>query len=96
MTLEWKCGGGAFAILFLMAGIAAAADQPGIRAVVKPPSDRSLAPQFVLTDSSGKAARLDQYGVRSSSLISGQLGVRAVRRRSPGFPSYSGSTPRKA
>ena len=43
-----KGGGRAFAILLVVAGIAAGADQPTIRAVLKPPSDRKSAPQFVL------------------------------------------------
>src|SRR5438874_7407010 len=56
-----KGGGRAFAILLVVAGIAAGADQPTIRAVLKPPSDRKSAPQFVLKDSSGKTVKLSKY-----------------------------------
>jgi len=53
--------GRAFAILLVVAGIAAGADQPMIRAVLKPPSDRKVAPMFALKDSSGKMAKLRKY-----------------------------------
>jgi cytochrome c biogenesis protein CcmG/thiol:disulfide interchange protein DsbE len=56
-----KGGGRTFAILLVAAGVAAGADQPTIRAVLKAPSDRTVAPQFVLRDSSGKRAKLSKY-----------------------------------
>lgn len=56
-----KNGGRAFAIFLAMTGIVAAADQPTIRAVLKPTGDRKTAPQFVLRDSSGKTAELSKY-----------------------------------
>jgi peroxiredoxin len=63
MNIEWirKGEGRACAILLVVASIAAAADQPTIRAVLKPPSDRKVAPQFVLKDSSDKTAKLSKY-----------------------------------
>jgi cytochrome c biogenesis protein CcmG/thiol:disulfide interchange protein DsbE len=62
MNIEstWR-GGRAFTLFLVVAGISATADQPTIRAVLKPPRDRTLAPQFVLRDSSGKTARLSKY-----------------------------------
>jgi peroxiredoxin len=61
MNVEWIGGGRAFAVLLLVAGIAAGADQPTIRAVLKSPSDRKVAPKFVLKGSTGKTAKLSQY-----------------------------------
>jgi peroxiredoxin len=56
-----KGGGRALAIFLVVAAMAVAADQPTIRAVLKPPSDRKAAPQFVLRDSSGKTVNLSKY-----------------------------------
>lgn len=56
-----KGAGRAFAIIIFAIGIAAAADQPTIRAVLKSPNDRKSAPTFVLKDSFGKSAKLKEY-----------------------------------
>ncbi len=51
------------AACLLIAGAmgAAAADQPGLRVALQPESGRKAAPDFVLRDSDGKAAKLKQY-----------------------------------
>lgn len=63
MTIDstWKGVGCVFTIVLFVAGIAAGADQPTIRALLKAPSDRKAAPSFVLKDSSGKPVRLNNY-----------------------------------
>jgi len=53
-----KYGRRALTIVLTMAGIVGAADQPTIRAVVKPSTDRKAAPEFALKDSSGKTRKL--------------------------------------
>ena len=49
------------ALLFTLAGMAMAADQPRIRATLQPPRERKAAPQFALKDGSGKTIRLKNY-----------------------------------
>ena len=44
-----------------LAGIAAAADQPKVRAVLQSDDERKPAPEFALKDSSGKTALLKKY-----------------------------------
>jgi cytochrome c biogenesis protein CcmG/thiol:disulfide interchange protein DsbE len=51
----------AAALLLALAGIAAAADQPAIRAPLQPAAERQPAPAFALTDSSGKIVSLKSY-----------------------------------
>lgn len=51
----------AAALLLVLAGVAAAADQPNIRAALQPAKDRKPAPNFVLQDSSGKTVKLKDY-----------------------------------
>jgi peroxiredoxin len=49
-------------VLFLMVtGIATAADQPTVRAVLQPANERQAAAEFVLKDSSGKTIKLKKY-----------------------------------
>ena len=48
-------------ILFALATIASAADQPGVRAVLQSAKERKPAPEFALRDSSGKTVRLKNY-----------------------------------
>ena len=49
-------------VLFLMGtGIAAAADQPTVRAVLQPANERKTAAEFALKDSSGKTIELKKY-----------------------------------
>lgn len=49
------------ALLLTLAGIAAAADQPGVRAVLHPAKERKLASDFALTDASGRTVKLKDY-----------------------------------
>ncbi len=49
------------ALLLTLAGIAAAADQPGVRAVLHPAKERKSASDFALTDASGKTVKLQDY-----------------------------------
>jgi cytochrome c biogenesis protein CcmG/thiol:disulfide interchange protein DsbE len=51
----------ASALFLTLAGIAMAADQPGVRAVLQPAKERKPAPEFALQDSSGKTTRLRSY-----------------------------------
>jgi cytochrome c biogenesis protein CcmG/thiol:disulfide interchange protein DsbE len=44
--------------LLLFAGLALAADQPGVRAVLSPVNQRKPAPDFALRDASGKTVKL--------------------------------------
>ena len=46
----------ASALLLAVAG--AAADQPGVRAALQPAKERKPAPDFALTDSSGRTVKL--------------------------------------
>lgn len=48
-------------LLLSLAGIAAAADQPAVRAVLHPAKERKPAPEFALTDASGKTVTLKDY-----------------------------------
>jgi hypothetical protein len=48
----------ASALLLTLAGIAATADQPTIRAILQPANERKVAPQIALKDSSGNTTRL--------------------------------------
>jgi peroxiredoxin len=50
----------AAALLLALTGIAAA-DQPAIRAPLQPAAERQPAPDFALTDSSGKIVKLKNY-----------------------------------
>lgn len=47
--------------LLAIAGIAAAADPTAVRSALKAANDRKPAPEFTLTDSSGKTAQLKDY-----------------------------------
>jgi len=51
----------ALAVLFTVAGVAAAADQPDGRAALQPVVERKAAAEFALKDSSGKMIRLKKY-----------------------------------
>ena len=51
----------AAALLLTLAGVAAAADQPNVRAALRPLKERKPAPDFVLQDSSGKTVKLKDY-----------------------------------
>jgi peroxiredoxin len=51
----------ASALLLTLAGIAATADQPTVRAILQPANERKAAPQFALKDSSGNTIRLKNY-----------------------------------
>src|SRR5712691_5615046 len=51
----------ASALLLLLAGIATAADQPTVRAILQPANERKAAPQFALKDSSGNTVGLKNY-----------------------------------
>ena len=49
----------ASALFLVVAG--AAAGQPGVRAALQPAKERKPAPNFALTDSSGRTAKLEDY-----------------------------------
>ena len=49
------------ALLLALAAIAAAADQPTVRAVLQPANERKAAPDFALKDSSGSTVSLKNY-----------------------------------
>jgi peroxiredoxin len=51
----------ASALLFMLAGVAAAADQPAIRAPLQDATERKPAPNFVLKDASGRTVQLKDY-----------------------------------
>jgi len=51
----------ASALVLSLTGIAAAADQPGIRATLLSDKDRKPAADFALTDASGKTVALKDY-----------------------------------
>src|SRR6266702_719356 len=51
----------ASALLLALAGIATNADQPAVRAILQPASERKTAPPFALKDSSGKTITLKTY-----------------------------------
>ena len=48
-------------LLLTLAGVAAAADQPTVRAVLQPAGERKAAPEFALKDGSGKTVSLEKY-----------------------------------
>jgi len=48
-------------LLVVVAGVAAAADQPTGRAALQPATERKAAPEFALKDSSGKTVKLKKY-----------------------------------
>ncbi len=47
--------------LLALAGLATTAEQPAVRALLQPVSDRKAAPEFALKDSSGNVIRLTNY-----------------------------------
>ena len=49
------------ALLLTLAGVAATADEPGIRAALYPEKDRKPAPGFALQDASGKTVKIEDY-----------------------------------
>ena len=49
------------AMLLTLAGVAAAADQPGIRAALYPEKERKPAPGFALQDATGKTVKIEDY-----------------------------------
>lgn len=49
------------ALLLMLAAVAAAADQPAVRAVLHPAKERKPAADFALTDASGRTVRLKDY-----------------------------------
>jgi peroxiredoxin len=51
----------ASALLLAVAGSAAAADESAVRAVLHPAKERKAAPDFALTDASGKTVKLKDY-----------------------------------
>ena len=51
----------ASALLLTVAGVAAAAEQPTVRAVLQSTKDRKPAPDFALTDASGRTVQLKDY-----------------------------------
>jgi len=50
-----------FTLLLILAGVAAAADSSGARAVLHPAKERKAAADFALTDASGKTVKLQDY-----------------------------------
>jgi cytochrome c biogenesis protein CcmG/thiol:disulfide interchange protein DsbE len=48
-------------LILVMAGIAAPADPPAVRAALQAAKERKPAPEFTLTDSSGKTVQLKDY-----------------------------------
>jgi cytochrome oxidase Cu insertion factor (SCO1/SenC/PrrC family) len=48
-------------LLLTLAGVAAAADQPGIRAALYPEKERKVAPDFALQDATGKTVKIEDY-----------------------------------
>ena len=48
-------------VILVLAGIAARADESGVRANLQSPNQRKPAPEFVLTDSSGKEMSIKDY-----------------------------------
>ncbi len=51
----------ASALLFTLAGVAAAADPPAVRATLQSEKDRKPAPEFTLKDGSGKTVKIEDY-----------------------------------
>jgi peroxiredoxin len=51
----------ASALLLTLAAIAGAAEQPTVRAVLRPANERKAAPEFALKDSSGSSVSLKNY-----------------------------------
>jgi len=49
------------ALLLTLAGVPAAADQPGIRAGLYPENERKSAPGFALQDATGKTVKIEDY-----------------------------------
>src|SRR6266853_5573477 len=49
------------ALLLTLVGVAAAADQPGIRAALYPEKERKPAPDFALQDATGKTVKIKNY-----------------------------------
>ena len=49
------------ALLLTLVGVAAAADQPGIRAALYPEKERKPAPDFALQDATGKTVKIEDY-----------------------------------
>src|SRR5258705_6899331 len=49
------------AVLLTLVGVAAAADQPGIRAALYPENERKHAPDFALQDATGKTVKIEDY-----------------------------------
>jgi len=49
------------AVLLTLAGIAAAADQSGIRAALYPEKERKSAPDFALQNAAGKTVKIEDY-----------------------------------
>jgi peroxiredoxin len=49
------------ALVVALAGVAAAADQPAVRAALQPAKERKPAPGFALKDGSGKTVKLKHY-----------------------------------
>src|SRR5258708_29556098 len=50
-----------WALLLTLAGVAAAADQRGISAVLFPEKERKPAPNFALQDATGKTVKMEDY-----------------------------------
>ena len=49
------------ALLLTLVGVAAATDQPGIRAALYPEKERKPAPDFALQDATGKTVKIEDY-----------------------------------
>jgi thiol-disulfide isomerase/thioredoxin len=81
--------------LLLGVGIAVAADQAMVSAVLQPPSERKPAPQFALKDGSDSTVRLTNYRGKVILLDFWATWCHGCRRRFRGSPISSASTLRK-
>jgi len=81
----------ASALLVTLVGIATTADQPAVRAILRPANVRKAAPQFALKDSSGNTISLKNYHGKVVLLDFWATWCTGCKKEIPWFSEFHGT-----
>ncbi len=84
------------ALLFTLTALSTAADEPTVRALLQPASDRKPAPAFTLTDNSGKTISLEKFRGKVVLLDFWATWCTGCKKEIPWFSEFQKTYGRKA